>query len=125
MVVHADQAGDDAVPVQIEDLRILRNTGRRSVGNGLDLSFGDHDRLVFARGRTGAVDDAHVGQSHRGRVHLHKAAHLRREDLGHKDGRASNQQEDGDDLFAHGSSFQNHRAGFYWRKPKSVPNVRD
>ena len=60
MVVHSDEAGDDGVSAEVEGLRILRNG---DVGaDALNLSAGDEEGLIVARGRTGAVDDLDVSE---------------------------------------------------------------
>ena len=115
MIVHADQAGDDTVAVQVEHLGILGNIRRRAVGDRLDLSFRNDDGLVFPRGRARAVNHAHMGQRHDGSIDRHKAAHVRREGLGNKSCRPGEYQQQAREKFAHDSSFRNHRAGFYRR----------
>ena len=60
VIVHADQAGNDSVLVEVESLSIFGKVGVRGVGDGLDLSLAQDDGLVLARGRARAVDNAHV-----------------------------------------------------------------
>ena len=59
MVVHADEAGDDGVAVEVDDVT-LAVSAAVYFGDAGDLAVFDEDGLVFEGSGTGAVDDADV-----------------------------------------------------------------
>ncbi len=72
VVVHADEAGDDGVAVEVDDLDLVWGVavcgrGRRDAG---DLAVFDEDGLVFEGSGAGAVDDADVGEEDLGSCDL-------------------------------------------------------
>ena len=77
MVVHSDQAGDDGVAVEVEDLGIFRKVGRGGIAYGINLSFVKENRLIFAGGGAGAIDDADVSEGDEGGVNGDKRFDVR------------------------------------------------
>ncbi len=66
VVVHADQAGDDGVAVEVEDFGV--GSGWEVFRDAGDLAVFDEDGLVFEGGGAGAVDDADVGEESPGAI---------------------------------------------------------
>jgi hypothetical protein len=59
--MHADEAGNDGLAGEIEDLRIGRvRDFERGALDAEDLAIGDVDALIFCRRRASTVDDADV-----------------------------------------------------------------
>ena len=69
VVVHADEAGDDGVAVEVDDCELLV-CGGVSCGDAGDLAVFDEDGLVFEGSGAGAVDDADVGEENCGALTL-------------------------------------------------------
>ena len=72
MLVHADQAGDHGVALQIEAPGGGRNRSRRGDADSGDFSVIDEDGLILGGGRASAVDHADVQQSDDGALTLTK-----------------------------------------------------
>ena len=60
VIVHAHEAGDYAVTMQVQHLRVFRDTRRCRIGNGFYLSLAEKNCLIFARSRARAINHAHV-----------------------------------------------------------------
>jgi len=75
--VHADQAGNHAIAVQVEHLRILWDVGCGSVTDRLYLPVVENNCLVIAHRRARPVDDANMSQGHDRGINLHEGAHFR------------------------------------------------
>src|SRR5258708_3748480 len=78
VVMHADEAGNHAVAVQVEQLGFTRYPYRRGISDSRDFSFEYHDGLVLARTCAGAINDAYMSQSHKRSIYFYEIAHLRR-----------------------------------------------
>src|SRR5664279_2359617 len=75
MIVHPDEAGDDAVATQVEDLRA--GWDRRSgAADLIDLPSHDDDRGVIASRGAGAIDHAHVREREDRRVDANEGANV-------------------------------------------------
>jgi hypothetical protein len=66
VVVHADEAGDYGVVVEVDDLSV--GVRGRVFGDAGNFAVFDEDGLVFKGRGAGAVDDADVGEKDRGGV---------------------------------------------------------
>ena len=75
VLVDHDEAGDDALAGQIDDGRAVGRLHTGGIADLRDVGVSDDDRLPLARRRTGAVDDAHVGQGHNRRIDLDEVLH--------------------------------------------------
>jgi len=66
VVVHADEAGDDRVSVEVDDCDV--SCGGGFFGDAGDLAVFDEDGLVFEGSGASAVNDADVGEEDGGSV---------------------------------------------------------
>ena len=95
MVVEADEPGDDRAAGEVEHPCARGNRGPSRRADGCDVAALDHDRLVFRRDASGAVDHPHVGECHGRRVDHDEAPSRVREPgaLGGEPWRAGQQQQ--------------------------------
>src|SRR5947208_10694561 len=81
VIVHADQAGDNGVAVEVENLRVVGHARGSCVRNGFDFSACKHDRLIFARWTPCAVNHTNMLQHYDRGIHFHKLFDFRRQIL--------------------------------------------
>ena len=73
--MHADNARHHGVTAKVEDGRALV---RHHIGASLDrrdLSRLEHNVLILDRGRSGAINDTHVGEDYLSGVHTDELLH--------------------------------------------------
>jgi hypothetical protein len=82
VVVHADDAGHDCVPAEIENRRAVTRWFVGAVGDRRDLSVLDRNILVGARRRARSVDQLNVLEDDARRYQADEFAHLWPERVG-------------------------------------------
>ena len=95
MIVHPDQAGNDGVAVQVEDLGVGGDGCLRGVADRLDAAVGGDNGLVVACGSAGAVDDFDMSERDRRSVHGDEGFDLGRELGDYESGQRAVQQQRG------------------------------
>ena len=78
VIVHADQAGNHAVTMKVQNLRIL---GRSGIRDRDDLSLREDDGLIGPRRSAGPVNHPDVGERDNGRIDLDERFHCGRKGL--------------------------------------------
>src|SRR5207245_3362835 len=102
VVVHAHQAGDDAVAVEVENLRVVGHARGSRIRNGFDFSACKHDRLIFARWTPCAVNHTNMLQHYDRGIHFHKLFDFRKQIL--RNGKRAKHAQTKQEKLSHDSS---------------------
>src|SRR3989442_9280369 len=102
VIVHAHQAGDNAVAVEVENLATFGHTRGSRVCDGFDLAIGHEDGLIFAGRRAGSVNHANMLQHYDRGIYFHELFDFRGQIL--RNGKRATHEQAKQEKLSHDSS---------------------